>query len=437
MYGIGSNQGYYNQLCGSSIFGSWNSPSIVIKYPNQVSRPYGGGMDFSYLNSNTMQKLLSSLNDRQNAFVSQSQQQAASKKFYTEFNSTFGALKSAAGALKSFGSTSAFRPTGYGSTDGEVASVSKDFTSGTRTPINLQVDQTALAQSSSSQALYSRAQSLTGRSSLLLTNTDQSKSVKLDFSIASGTDNKAALQKMADAVNKTDLGIKATVEEKDGKSALVLNSEKTGTKSAFTASFTGSSAFQLSDKQVARDAVYSVDGGSSQVSQSNAVEVKSGLYVNLKGPGSAVLGARIQDDTKIMDAVKKFASSYNDALDFANSNSKKSAGMGNLAYSLGMTRFSSGSLSQIGIDVGSEGKLKVNESRLKSALKDRPNDVESLLGGPNGLATSTYGKTVNAFNNSRNLYPQASANTYSNFMYGRNMDYVSSYLSGMYYNAAI
>ena len=139
----------------------------------------------------------------------------------------------------------------------------------------------------------------------------------------------------------------------------------------------------------------------------------------------------------VFSAIKKFADSYNKTLSFLNENKDVSTAVSDLAYSFATTRFQSGALSKIGIAVDMNGALSVNESKLSQALKQNPQDVEKILGGASGIASNAYGKTVNAMNNSRNLYPQSVGVSYSNYMYGRDQSYVNAYTNGMFLSSLI
>lgn len=444
MYGIGNNYYNYNRLYSSMFGGSSNSGGLFggvsgfgqanawNSWNNMV--PNYAQINYSLLGK-YMSNNYSSIRDQLGALTNH---ESASKSFYSNFNSTFSDLKTAASALKSFSGSSVFRPTGYGSSDSSVASVTKD-TAALTDPIKLNVKQTAASQSFTTSAIGSTGNTLRGKNTLTITEADGRKT-SLNFSFDPLKDNKDKLNQVASAINDKKLGITASVTEKDGNSTLVFSSDKTGTSNAFTAEFTGdsASALGLTLDRDARDAKYSVDGGEEQTSQSNDIKLAGGdLSVTLKGEGNTTIAKKTVDNSQTVDAVKKFAESYNKALGFLAKNAGESTSLSSLAYSFSTTRFQSGSLSKIGIAVDSAGALSVNESKLKDALKNNPKDVEKLLGGANGLATNAYGKAVNAMSNSRTLYPHSPAVSYSNYMYGRDSSYISSYMNGMFLSSLI
>lgn len=452
MYGIGNSYYNYGQLFSSSLFGQNNQKNygsyggygssglFGMGQTNSMWSPWNSMVpNYAQINYSLLGKYLTNnYSDIQEKLDSLSNYKSESKSFYSEFNSTFGALKSAASSLKSFSDNSVFRPTGYGSSNSSVASVSKD-TAASSTVFKLDVKQTAASQSYASSALNSTGNTLAGKSTLTLTDSE-GKKTSFNFDFKAGGNNKSYLSQIATTINDKKMGITASVSETDGKSTLVFSSDKTGTDSAFSAEFTGGNASKLglAEDREARNAVYSVDGGEEQTSQSNDIRLADGdLGVTLKGTGTTEISKKTADNSKTVDAVKKFAESYNKALAFLTKNKDTSSALNNLAYSFSTTRFQSGALSRIGIAVDATGALSVDEGKLTNALSSNPKSVEQVFGGANGLATSTYGKTVNAMNNSRNLYPQSPSVSYSNYMYGRDRSYISSYTNGMFLSSLI
>lgn len=75
---------------------------------------------------------------------------------------------------------------------------------------------------------------------------------------------------------------------------------------------------------------------------------------------------REYDKDKIVSAVKKFASEYNDVLAQSSKASQKDI-IQQTGYMTSMTKTMSGSLSKVGVKVGADGKLSVDEEALKKA----------------------------------------------------------------------
>lgn len=356
------------------------------------------------------------------------------KVFDSEFDSTFSQLKASSSALKSFSGDSVFHPTGYGSSNSDVATVTEN-TAAVTAPIHLEVAQTAAAASYASASLNSTDHTLQGRHTLTITGSDGNvTSINIEF--GSTEDNKTNLNQMAAALNEKNLGITASVSEADGKSTLVITSDKTGTEHAFSAELTGGNALNigLEEKQQARDAKYTVDGGEEQISQSNTVKLLDGnLSVMFKGTGSTDIARRTTDDAQTIEAVKKFADSYNKVLSFLGKYKDKSGTLNSIACSYGTTRLLSGTLSQIGIHADSKGGLSIDEVRLKGALRDNREDVEKVL---NGLAYQIYAKTESTSiqQKSQSLYPKPYPIRDTNYTYGHGGKYLIPCIRGMFFS---
>lgn len=83
------------------------------------------------------------------------------------------------------------------------------------------------------------------------------------------------------------------------------------------------------------------------------------------------------DMDKIASAVKSFANEYNDVIDQSAKVGTKDVTM-QTGFMTSMTKTMSNALSKVGVTVGADGKLSVNEDTLKSA---DAKDVKSLFSG--------------------------------------------------------
>lgn len=91
------------------------------------------------------------------------------------------------------------------------------------------------------------------------------------------------------------------------------------------------------------------------------------------------------DMDKIVSAVKSFANEYNDTISQSSKVSSKDIGQ-DVRYMSSMTSTMSKALSKIGVSVGTDGKLSVDEDKLKEA---DVSSIKSLFSG-----TSTYGSQI-------------------------------------------
>lgn len=110
---------------------------------------------------------------------------------------------------------------------------------------------------------------------------------------------------------------------------------------------------------------------------------------------------------EIINSVKDFAEDYNDAVKFLDQNASVSDEIKNLSNSYKTIKYTSNSLSQIGIDVDYKtGLLSVNEDKLTDAIKSNVKNVRKILGDSSaGLASRIYNKTNVAIADSKELYP--------------------------------
>lgn len=89
--------------------------------------------------------------------------------------------------------------------------------------------------------------------------------------------------------------------------------------------------------------------------------------------------------TDVLKGIEDFASKYNDAIDFFQDNADISKSMKNMSSVFSDTTYRAGMLNTIGIVVGNDGKMKIDEDVLTKALTENPSKVGRLL-GKDGLA---------------------------------------------------
>ena len=364
-----------------------------------------------------------------------------SKDFYSDFVEKFSDLKKSSNSLKANGSGSVFQANTYGSSDTSVVSISKTGSSDTN-DYKVEVNQLATGKSISTNELASSGNELVKYGSISINNGQ--KSYSFDVNNNSALNNKDAINKIAEKVNKAGIGVKATLEEKDGKSSLKLESTTTGENSKLSVAFENDLGKELSVKAIqdGKNAKYKVND-TEHSSESNSINLSNAVKATLNNVGKAEVSSNNIDSKKIVDAVKTFADDYNKVVNFLSDNSSKSNKLENLADSFGLNKYSSSSLEDIGVTVGSNGKLSVNEKNLKIAISKDYKHVKDVLGGSSGTANQTYAKVQDAMNNSKNLYPSfqftssdSSIHSYNNInnIYGQ---YNSMYSSGVFLNSLI
>lgn len=402
--------------------------------------------NFAQMNDAKLAMIMNSANSNiaGNTQLSQNYQsyQKEASAFSRDLSSVTDNLKASSQKLIQYNQNSVMNPTGYGSKNGSVASVTSDKTgvSATNTPIELKVSQLATSQKDQSASLSSAGKNLGGSSSITLTGAN-GESKRLSFNFSYSTTNKDALSQMAQKINESKMGVTAKIVEKDGKSSLSIVSDKTGTDAGFTATVSGSAAskLQLSTKTEAQNAIYT-ENGFTKNSQTNDITLADGkISATIKGLGTTSLEKNVRDNSAVVDAAKKFASDYNDALDLFSKYSNRSPAMASMASAFSSTRYSSSALNEIGINVSSSGRLSIDSTRLTAALEKTPQKVTDILSGKDGLAQSAQQKITAAKINERNLFPPASQaqNAFSPSSYNKNLNFITTYLSGTFLNSMI
>ena len=420
----------YNSFIGmtSSVYNNTNNNvnSVYNKTNNYTNTSNNFSISSSY--KDTYAKRLSELQSYTND----------SKEFYSNFVDKFSELKKSSNSLKSYGSSSVFKES-YGSNDTSVVSTTSTGSYNT-TDYKIEVSQLATGKSISYNELSSTGKDLIKDGSISINN--GKSSYTLDVNTENALNNKDAMNKIAETVNKAKMGVNATVVEKDGKSSLKLQSATTGENSKLTVAFGSdlSNSISVKTTEAGKNAKYKVNNV-DYTSESNNVNISSTVKASLNKIGKAEISSDNVDSKKIVDAVKKFANDYNNVVNFLDKNSDKSTKLESLADSFKSTKNSSNSLSEIGITVGDDGKLSINEEKLTGALKSDAKKVKNIFNGSSGIANETYNKVQDAMNNSKNLYPSFKFSSGDSSIYSSNnsnviySQYNSLYSSGLFLNS--
>ena len=128
-----------------------------------------------------------------------------------------------------------------------------------------------------------------------------------------------------------------------------------------------------------------------------------------------------------LDAVKDLVNSYNDSIKFLSDNSEVSGRVSKMASNFGDTTYRSSLYEQVGISVGKDGTLTIDEEKLANTIAENPDKVSRIL-GKDGLADKAiqHVDTANAQRN--NLFPSAKS------MLGSQLDQAALYTGGAFVN---
>jgi flagellar hook-associated protein 2 len=207
--------------------------------------------------------------------------------------------------------------------------------------------------------------------------------------------------------------------------SLVLSSKTTGDTSGFSVS--GSGIGTQTERVAGQNAKVSINGTAYERQTNTITDALPGVSITLKGKTSGTdtvgltVGAPGPDKDKIVDKVKSFVTAYNDLVTTTRASLsekpirgasttadiQKGTLFGDSGLSTMLSQFrttlstavngASGtfkSMTDLGISTGAasatisqdalDGKLTIDETKLRSALDSDPNGVRSLLGGMSG-----------------------------------------------------
>ena len=216
----------------------------------------------------------------------------------------------------------------------------------------------------------------TGSQSFTLNVEDKAYTINFDVSLTDT--NRDVQQKIADSINSKNTDVKASVlyDSKKNTSELILESKVTGAEKAesldvkFTVSNLFKSGLDLlgldNISQYAQNAMYSVNGGVPLTSPTNDVNVGSGIIAVLKSEGMAT-ATIIKDRDSAIEDVREMARNYNKILEAAEKNRDDDRTNALRRQLLAIVDSSKRELSRVGIEVASNGSLRINENKLREA----------------------------------------------------------------------
>lgn len=226
---------------------------------------------------------------------------------------------------------------------------------------------------------------------------------------------------LRDAINGANQGVTAAIVDVAGDGAhqqIVLTSTDTGasgrveiaeTTSTGTGADLGVSSLNPPDGDASKlDATFSINGLTLTRSTNNISDAVAGLSITLKKVGASSI--QIGQSSEIGDDLKAFADAYNAVQDFIAGQYTKDSGdrptgilagdstlrnvQKQLSTITGITSTNNGgtltSLAQIGISLGKDGKMSVDQTTLDARLAADPGGVQALLYGATTAQTGIF-----------------------------------------------
>jgi len=204
------------------------------------------------------------------------------------------------------------------------------------------------------------------------------KTTQLSVNITAGDSNRDVQNKMATAINNAGLGLKATVEVDTATNSSMLKIESvnvgTNERNAFKITDrTGNVATVTGANDVSRerqDAIYSVNGGPSQTSQSNTINLGNGLSATLRAASDDEVSiVRGKDVSSAISSVQSMVRSFNNLFTSAVNNVADPKAQNLSSRMINISSAYSRALSEIGISFDAGGRMTVNNVKLNQAAE--------------------------------------------------------------------
>lgn len=368
----------------------------------------------------------------------------SSGNFLKTYNSNMSSLMTSANNLRAGNAAGVWNKTAVTASEPSVLDIKQNYRMNSADTYEVNVKQLATGQKNVSAGM--KASDLAANDAAFSVSGAKG-SVTVDVK-ALGEDgnmktNGQMLTEIADVVNKSGIGVKASISTKDGVSEISFESEKTGKDSAFEieGDFAKENGFDKVSEQAA-DAEYTVaKNGKAErtyTSADNKVDLDYGrLGATLKATGKSTVSIGADHDG-VVSSVKNLADQYNNTVKMLRENEDRGYGVQRQLNNMLNTPISEKSMNQLGISKDSDGYLRINEDTLRNSLKTEPKLAKELLGGSFSLAQglfddgrqglsqsgasliqndiqTSYQNSYNNFFNLMGMYSRSGAYTMSNF----------------------
>lgn len=377
-----------------------------------------GNSNYSYQNMLNLMRLssMSKLNsssavnpiERVSKTTSKTSAYADVTSFLKDYQSELTKLESAASKLQGGNRQNVFTDYEVASSDENVATAKKVYGLKAGTDITLDVQATAQAQKNASTSHYSQEEVEAGADmNLQIATSSGSYNISVSSRNENGTQKTydQMYKEAASAINaNSGSGVKASVENVDGRVSLVLTSDKTGASNGFTVSGDMGAAQGLSNAAVqARDAEYTVtqDGFTQTLrSETNTISLDYGrVEAELKGEGQSKIYTGVDTD-KVASAVQDLVDSYNSVTSLLNKNADRGVGATAHMQSFNRGMADEKTLEAIGITYDKDGKMVLDKEKLTSALEEDFEWTQSAISGQFGIAQKAAQKAESALSDS-------------------------------------
>lgn len=250
--------------------------------------------------------------------------------------------------------------------------------------------------------------------------------------------------RLANLINRSDIGIDVYVEQQDGQSRLILESQDTGTDDAIEEGLLFTirddynqqkglvAAYELSNvSQYPEDAAFTING-TPQTSSSNNIAINKMVEIELKGVSSSPVNLSfIPDAENIINKVQEFADAYNQLVDVAREHSDQIGAKKLLHEIQGIAIRHHSSLEAVGLNINDDGHIVKDDALLSQNVRN--GEVQQFFSDLSGFRADIAHKTDDISLDPMN-YVDKTVITYPNPGRAFNNPYMPSIYSGMLYN---
>lgn len=333
-------------------------------------------------------------NSRINRYLEKS-----SSQFLKNYNSSMSSLMTSANALKTTNRSGIWNKSTAHSSNTKVLDVKQNYTMGslgTKDSYQINVNKLAKAQKNVSTEVEKNAFA-SADAELSVSTAKGNFTFHISAKDAQGNQktNGQMMREMTDNINKSGIGINASIHTKDGKSQMVLSAKETGKKNAFALSGDFAEKNGLAKPvEEAEDAEYTVSKNGQEekayTSDVNQVSLDYGrLTANLHEVGESTVKIGVHDNT-VVSAVKDLVSNYNDTVKMLAKNADRGSGVERQLSHMLQIPVSEKSLSLVGISQDKNGLLQLDESKLVDSLNKNPSLTKDVLGGSFSIAQTMF-----------------------------------------------
>lgn len=325
---------------------------------------------------------------------------ASMPSYLSQLNSSVNAIKSDLKMMARPGITNSFEKKSVVSSNSSAV-IGTAQNNANKTSHTLNITKLATSQINQGKSLVSNDRSVfsigNNSFSIKVGNNDEKR---ITFSVSAGDTNKTSLSKMANSINFARAGVTASVvsDSKSGTSYLKLTSDKTGASNSFSIKELNSNAVALSGADTksvdAQDAQYTLDG-KQYSSETNTINLDNGkASLTLKKAEGKDINIKIEEDTDaVVNDIKNFATDYNKVMELAHTFSGTFNGASKLEREFGSAlNNKKASLANSGIYITPDSTIKIDEEKLRDALKEDTSKVKNLFTAADGISSKVTQK---------------------------------------------